>query len=159
MRLEVFYALFPRNNASRLHPLTAYHTFECPIHLPSVHSTLDLGIQVGIEISRRVDLTSFRISNVYCSRESIRYHINQVNHGIRTPYAGPLDFDEALKVLQELFTSSEKPWTATHFYEMQPVRSEHVPNPQATVLQYPHPDWCLCDECARDRLAFCGFED
>jgi hypothetical protein len=157
MKFQVFYALFPRKGTISPHPLTAYHTFECPIH--SISSMLDLGIQIGIEVGRRVDLTSFRVSKVSCSREPIRFHINQVRHGLRTPCAGPLDFEEALKMLQERFVSSEKPWTATHFYEMEPIRAEQAPASQAAIGRYPHPDWCLCDECAADRLAFCGLED
>ena len=27
------------------------------------------------------------------------------------------------------------------------------------LIEKPHPDYCLCDECARDRFAFCGYED
>lgn len=119
MRLHVFYALVTRNNAISLHPVTAYHTFECAV---DTLRPLDTGIQVGIEIARRVDLISFRIANAACSRELLRYQINQVQHGIRTSYAGPCDFDEALQTLQELFISRNQLWTAMQYYEMQPER-------------------------------------
>lgn len=30
---------------------------------------------------------------------------------------------------------------------------------QVEIPDEPHPDYCLCDECARDRFAYCGYED
>jgi hypothetical protein len=122
MRYEIFYALVDRNGVISPNPYTAYHVFECEVD--SMDSLLDRGIRIGLEVARRVDLTSFRVNQVYCSREPISYRVNRVRHGLKTPCYEPLDFDEALEVIQEQLTPNRERWSSMDRYEMEPLASE-----------------------------------
>ena len=122
MHYEVFFALVEREGAIPPNPYTAYHTFGCD--LDSTGSLLELGVRVGLEVAKRVDLTSFRVNQVCCSREPLSYRVNRVRHGEKTPCYEPLDFGEALEVIQEQLTPNRRTWSSADRYEMEPLEPE-----------------------------------
>ena len=62
------------------------------------------------------------------------------------PYNGQLeDIRKQLEYIREQFTLLQAG-------ELKPMPMEGDPF-------MPHPDACLCNQCAEDRLAFCGRED
>lgn len=121
MLVDICYTLNEKQTGLLVpNPFSAYHEFTCEID--SKILPLQQGIQIGIEVAKRVDLTSFRVRRVHCLPHTSRrtYQVIRSNKTTSTPAYMNLTFDEAIEIVREQLTRNGQRWASAYQYEIAP---------------------------------------